>query len=208
MLQRGRWVHGVLFLAAVAAGALMLPPLGWPWYMLLPLVAYAGIVLVVPPLRRTAPPISAGRLGGAPLAYAAVLSVATTAVLVGFHVWARPDVTELATRLPLTAFGNVVLAGVCFSVLNAALEEVIFRCVLWEAVAETWSGGVALVVTAILFGFGHLGGYPPGPLGAALAGVYGLTLGTLRWWSGGLGLAFGCHVCADATIFGLLRRVW
>jgi hypothetical protein len=37
-----------------------------------------------------------------------------------------------------------------------------------------------------------------------MAGLYGLALGMLRWWAGGLALAVGCHVCADATIFGLV----
>ena len=60
---------------------------------------------------------------------------------------------------------------------------------------------VTLGVTAALFGLGHLHGYPPGPLGAVLAGLYGVALGLLRWWAGGLGLAVACHVSADATIF-------
>jgi membrane protease YdiL (CAAX protease family) len=184
--------------------ALLLPPLSWPWYLLLPLLAYATIAVSLPALRRTAPPLRAGRLSGAPLAFAIVLSVATSAVLVGYHRWACPDVTELAGQLPVAAFGNLVVAGVCFSVVNATLEELMFRGLLWGALADEWSSVVALVVTAVLFGVGHLRGYPPGPVGAVLAGVYGLALGLLRWWAGGLGLALACHICADATIFGLL----
>jgi membrane protease YdiL (CAAX protease family) len=122
----------------------------------------------------------------------------------GFHAWVRPEVKELAAGLPVAAFGNVLLAGVCFSVVNATLEEVVFRGVLWGAVADEWNSGVALAVTAVFFGLGHLHGYPPGPVGAVLAGVYGLALGILRWWTGGLALAVGSHACADATIFGLL----
>ena len=37
-----------------------------------------------------------------------------------------------------------------------------------------------------------------------LAGLFGLAMGLLRWWTGGLGLAIACHVCADATIFVIL----
>ena len=64
--------------------------------------------------------------------------------------------------------------------------------------------GVALGGTTVLFGLGHLHGYPPGPLGAVLAGLFGLALGLLRLRTGGLGLAIAVHVSADATIFGLL----
>jgi membrane protease YdiL (CAAX protease family) len=198
--------HGGLFLAAVFVVAVVLPPLAWPWYLLLPLLLYAVIVLALPGLRTTAPSIQAGRWGGAPLACAAILSLATTAVLVGFHFWVRPDVTELADQLPVSAFGNVLVAASCFSVVNAALEEIIFHGVLWGALVDEWNRGVALAVTSICFGLGHWHGYPPGPLGASLAGAYGLALGLLRWWTGGLALTVGCHVCADATIFLLL--VW
>ena len=32
-------------------------------------------------------------------------------------------------------FGNLLLAGICFSVVNAAIEELIFRGILWELVS-------------------------------------------------------------------------
>jgi membrane protease YdiL (CAAX protease family) len=196
--------HGAVFLLALGAVAVCLSPLHWPWYLLLPLLAYCGIVLAWPPLRRTAPRFALGRLWGWPLAAAAALSVTTSVVLVAFQRLAHPEVTDLAARMPVAAFGNVLLAGICFSVVNAVLEELIFRGLLWEVAAAEWSGGVALVATSAMFGLGHLHGYPPGPLGAVLAGVFGLMLGLLRWWTGGLGLAIAVHICADATIFGLL----
>jgi membrane protease YdiL (CAAX protease family) len=107
-------------------------------------------------------------------------------------------------KIPAAAFGHLVLAGVCFSIVNGILEELVFRGVLWEALAKEWNVAMALGVTAALFGLGHLHGYPPGPLGAILAGLYGVALGLLRWLAGGLGLAVACHVIADATIFSLL----
>ena len=103
-------------------------------------------------------------------------------------------------------FRNIIFAGVCFSVVNAAIEEMIFRGILWELASEEWNQATALGVTAVLFGVGHLEGYPPGPIGAVMAGLYGVTLGTLRWWTGGLGLASVCHVGADATIFCILAE--
>src|SRR5262249_53038538 len=83
-LKRGGAIHGGLFLATVCAAALVSPPLSWPWYLLLPLFAYGGIALLFAPLRRTAPVIGIGRVSGAPLLCAAILSAATTAVLVAF----------------------------------------------------------------------------------------------------------------------------
>jgi hypothetical protein len=37
-----------------------------------------------------------------------------------------------------------------------------------------------------------------------LAGGYGVALGLLRWWTGGLGVILACHVTADATIIAIL----
>lgn len=63
-----------------------------------------------------------------------------------------------------------------------------------------------MICTAFVFGIGHWQGYPPGVIGAVLAGYYGLALGLMRWWSGGLALDFACHVTADATIFVIVAR--
>jgi membrane protease YdiL (CAAX protease family) len=204
VLKQDGAVHGVIFLAAVGAIAIVLPHPSWPWRLLLPLLAYGAIVMAWPRLRRTVPRPAVGRLGGRPLAAAVALGIVTTAVLMAFQAIERPDSSALAARLPVAAFGNLLLAGVCFSAANAALEELVFRYVLWEVAAAEWNVGVALGGTTVLFGLGHLHGYPPGPLGAVLAGLFGLALGLLRLWTGGLGLAIAVHVSADATIFGLL----
>jgi uncharacterized protein len=201
-LKRSAALHGTIFLTAICVVGLS--PLRWPWYFVLPLLAYAAIVRALPPLRRTAPRLNVGRLSGRPLAAAVALSVAASVGLLVFHVRAHPDVADLAAGLPVAVFGNLVIAGICFSVVNATLEEVIFRGVLWEVAAAEWNVGVALVATSILFAMGHLHGYPPGPIGVVLAGLFGFAVGLLRIWTGGLGLAIAVHVCADATIFTLL----
>jgi uncharacterized protein len=199
-------LHGTVFLAALGAVAILLSPLRWPWYLVLPLLAYAGIVLAIPPLRRTVPRLALGRWTGWPVAAAVALGAATSVGLVTFQTLAHPDLADLAAAMPVAALGNLLLAGLCFSVVNAVSEELIFRGLLWEVAAAEWNGGVALAATSALFGLGHLHGYPPGPLGAVLAGSFGLALGLLRWWTGGLALAIAVHVCADATIFALLCR--
>jgi membrane protease YdiL (CAAX protease family) len=196
--------HGGLFLAALGAVGLGWPDLSWPWYLLFPLLLYAGITIVLPRLRRTAPRLRVGRLGGAPLACAVILSSIVAGFLVGYHKIVDPNVRDLADRLPVAMFGSVICAGVCFSVVNALLEELMFRGILWEVVAGEWNAPLALGVTAVLFGVGHYHGYPPGLVGAILAGIYGVALGLLRWTTGGLGLAVACHISADATIFSLL----
>jgi CAAX protease family protein len=189
-------IHGLLFLALFVMAAFGPTPLVWP-----SIITYGVVVLTIPALRRTLPELAVGDVGLAPSACAVALAVIATGVLFAFHAIVRPDVTELVGRLPFDVIPNLVLACIVFSIANAALEEIAFRGLLWGAIANEWNAGVALVATTILFGIGHYDGYPPGLLGAALAGLYGLTLGLLRWWVGGLFLPIACHICADATIF-------
>ena len=195
---------GAVFLTALIALRFGLPPQSWPWYLVLPLLGYSVIVFAWPRLRQTAPRLRVGNTSGWPLAVAVAFSSATSVALVGFQKLMHPNVGDLADKLPLNTFDNLLAAAICFSLVNATLEELIFHGLLWEFVAAEWNSSVALVGTTVLFGFGHLHGYPPGPLGAVLAGVFGLALGLLRWWTGGLGLAIAVHFCADATIFGLI----
>jgi membrane protease YdiL (CAAX protease family) len=198
-------LHCGVFFAFFAATMLAMPTIGWPWYFFAPLSAYA-FMLIVPALRRSMPRLAIGRVDGAPLGFAFLIAIGASAVLIGFDVLLRPDVQPLAAKVPLKLGGSVVLAGIVFAVTNAVCEELVFRWLLWQAIVEEWNLATALVVSAGFFGLAHLQGYPPGPLGAVLAGVYGLSLGILRWWTAGLGLAFACHVVADATIFVILAR--
>jgi CAAX protease family protein len=195
-------LHGALFLAALIGVRFGLPPQPWPWYLLLPLFAYALVMLAWPRLRRSAPRVAVGRMTGWPLAVAAGLGIATSVALLIFDRFAHPDVADLRAKLPSSE--NLLVAGICFSVVNATLEELIFHGLLWEFIVAEWNGWVALIGTTVVFGLGHVNGYPPGPIGAVLAGAFGLALGILRWWTGGLGLVIAVHICADATIFGLI----
>jgi membrane protease YdiL (CAAX protease family) len=195
-------LHGAVFLAALCAVRFGLPPQPWPWYLLLPLFAYALVVLAWPRLRRSAPRLAVGRMTGWPLVAAVGLAIATSAALMIFDRFAHPDVAHRREKLPLSE--NLLIGAVWFSLVNATLEELIFHGLLWEFIAAEWNSCVALIGTTVVFGLGHINGYPPGPLGAVLAGVFGLALGLLRWWTGGLGLAIAFHICADATIFALI----
>ncbi len=203
-------LHGAILLAAMCGVALL--PLGWPWRLLLPMLVYFAVVLTVPLLRKTMPPLTVGQLGGTPLAAAIGLSLITTFVLLVYQFAVRPDASTVSASLPHSVFGSVLIAWIGFSVINATLEEVAFRGILFGAAANAWNVTTALLVTSVLFAVGHLGGYPPGLKGVLLAGFYGLALGYLRLWAGGLALPILCHICADATVFvilsGLLVPGW
>ena len=127
-------------------------------------------------------------------------------MLIAFHFLKHPDVGAYAGLLPVSALGGVLAAGVLFSIFNALFEEIVFRGVLFDAVESQWGAWVAVAATAFLFGFGHKHGYPSGQSGMVLAGIYGLGIGWLRVFTGGIGLPVIAHIAADATIFTLVAR--
>ena len=95
-------------------------------------------------------------------------------------------------------------AGIGFSLLNAAVEEAIFRGVLQTALERVSGPGVAIVVQAVAFGVLHVVGVPTGVVGALMAGGWGVLLGLMRWRTQGLLAPYVAHVAADGTIFCML----
>jgi membrane protease YdiL (CAAX protease family) len=162
--------------------------------------------MVVPPLRASFRPWSLGRFTTSTIAATVTIAVLSCAALVAFHLLTRPDVSAYGRFHPVSTLGGVIVLGVLFSFFNALLEELIFRGVLFDSIQSQWGSAVAVVATAFLFGYGHMRGYPSGALGALLAGIYGVCLGWLRVFSGGLGLPVLAHIAADATIFTMVAN--
>ena len=98
----------------------------------------------------------------------------------------------------------LVLGGAGFSLVNAAVEEAIFRGVLQTALERVSGPVVAVVVQAVAFGLLHIVGVPTGIIGALMAGTWGLLLGVMRWRTRGVLAPYLAHVAADATIFCML----
>jgi membrane protease YdiL (CAAX protease family) len=199
-----RFAHGVAFILLMAC-ALAVPVLrSWPWLWLAPFVAYFMLVVCVPRLRRSMGWLRAGRLSSASVAVTIAIMMLTVLALVLFHTTANPTMSSYRAAIPFDALGGVVMAGVIFSVVNATLEELVFRGVLFDALQSQWGTWGTVAGTALLFGLGHLHGYPSGLVGACLAALFGIALGALRLWTGGLALPIVAHMAADATIYGIL----
>jgi uncharacterized protein len=198
--------HGLALVTFMVVGASIPALRVWPLLWLAPVLAYGALVAIVPPFRNTAGPWRFGAVSKITTLAAVIFAIGACGVLLVFDVLAKPDVRHFGHFIPVTQLGGVVIAGVIFSVLNALLEEIIFRGVLFDAVESQCGVWGAVVGTAAMFGYGHMQGYPPGALGAVLAGVFGLCLGWLRVVAGGLGLPVLVHIVADATIFTLVAR--
>ncbi len=132
----------------------------------------------------------------------------TAGVLVAWAYLVKPDLTIYADMIPGKGLGIVLAAAIFFSVFNAIAEEVVFRGVLWQALADTGlASGAVLIIQALAFGIMHFGGVPSGVAGMALATIYGLALGGIRYLSGGLLMPVVVHIFADMMIFLIVSRL-
>ena len=125
-----------------------------------------------------------------------------------FLLWfklARPDVKWEAGLIPSWSPGRLVLLGLGFALFNAAVEEMIWRGVIFDALERTGLPTAPVVLMqAVSFGIVHLHGFPSGSLGILLASVYGAILGLLRAPTRGLLVPFVTHAVTDSSIFGIL----
>jgi membrane protease YdiL (CAAX protease family) len=201
-----RVVNGLVFVLLMV-GAMSIPPFRrWPWIWSAPLSGYFLMAVLIPRLRSSMTWLRLGKVSGASIAATLGIMVMTSVALVAFNRVAKADPSSYRVVPSFEMFGGVIVWGVVFTVVNATLEELVFRGVLFDAVRSQWNVWVTVVGTSLLFGLGHLHGYPPGLWGACLAVAFGFAVGVLRVWTGGLGLPIVAHMGADATIYCILVR--
>ena len=123
----------------------------------------------------------------------------------GLVVHPRADVKWQADLIPTWSPGRLVLLAVGFALFNAAMEEMIWRGVVFHALERTGLPTVPVVlIQALSFGVAHLHGFPSGSVGILLASAYGAILGVLRSQTRGLLVPFVTHAATDFFIFEIL----
>jgi len=130
--------------------------------------------------------------------------ISSTALVLWF-VLLEPDYSDMLRTLFPKLPAALLFAGVVvFAMMNAALEEFMYRGVAMGALDATLGAGtVPVLLQAAVFGIVHIGGFPRGAVGVALATIYGLMMGVLRRRSAGMLAPWIAHVCTDVSI-GLL----
>lgn len=94
----------------------------------------------------------------------------------------------------------VLVAGAGFALVNAAVEEAIFRGVLQTSLQPLIGPTAAVLVQAAAFGLLHVVGIPTGLVGALMAGSWGVLLGVMRHRTQGILAPYLAHIAADLTI--------
>ena len=179
----------------------------WPLNKVAPLLVYGFLVALVPNLRRSVYWMQVGRFGADIRLLVLLVVVFSIAALVGWNVICKPDLAPSRANIPEMPLWLAPLAGVAFSLANAAVEEAIFRGVFLQALDTSIGPGIiSLAIQAVLFGWMHYSevGFPKGLLGVAMASVYGLLLGYVRYRARGMLAVWLAHTGTDIAVFAIV----
>jgi uncharacterized protein len=182
----------------------------WPIPPILASAAYLVVVKRVPAFGGVPPWFERGRLDlSAWLLIGASILVSSTALVLWFVVF-KPNYSAVLRTFfvelpPVLLFVGIVL----FAMTNAALEEFMYRGVAMGALDATFgAGALSVSLQGVVFGLVHIGGFPRGAVGVALATIYGFMMGAVRRRSGGLLAPWIAHVCTDVAIGSILLRTF
>lgn len=197
---------GITFIATIGAFALPWQVAWWPLPGLVGVAVYVAAGQV--PAMRGGREVGwrRGRLGRMEVAaITGIGAIAATALLI--YQWLAPSTFGFgATLLNQLPAWSPPLAGVAFVAGNAAVEELLFRGVIFAHLTGALGTWPALLLQAAGFGALNLHGYPQGLVGVALTAGYGLLLGLLRLRSRGLLACWLAHALADAVIFAFIAQ--
>jgi membrane protease YdiL (CAAX protease family) len=176
----------------------------WPLYKVTPLIVYGVVVGMSPHLRKSVLWIRPGRLGVDIWVLVALLALISSGAPMAWRAVGRPDLGPCRANIPAMPLWLLPFAGVAFALINSAVEEAIFRGILLQALDSAVGAGIiSLVIQAVFFGWMHYSevGCPKGLSGVAMAAVYGLLLGFLRYRSRGMLAPWLAHAGTDIAVF-------
>jgi membrane protease YdiL (CAAX protease family) len=137
----------------------------------------------------------------------AVIAV-SSAAMISWYLLFDPEIEVFTRYFPDVELSKLLVGGVVFAVVNATVEEVVYRGILWGGLEELFDNVyTVIIIQAVFFGAIHYWGIPNGILGAVMATVYGLFLGVIRSRAGGLMMPILVHIFADMTIFLILLNI-
>jgi len=177
----------------------------WPLPIALALVSVLIIGKLLEFTRGEFDWIKRGDFGRRQIAIIAVVAAVSGISLVAWCVTVRPDISDLAGRVPRLHPILLIVTGLLFSLINAVCEEFIWRGIIFNALERTFlpSAG-ALFLQALSFGAAHVHGFPRGASGIVLASIFGYIMGCVRQQAKGLAAPIAAHFFADVVIYSIL----
>jgi hypothetical protein len=177
-----------------------------PVVLALGLLGYAGVVRGVPWLRGTATWARWGSFDARVCLLSTGAWLVAAVALLSWYLLLQPNITNIVKAyVPALPLGLLMVGGLIFAMLNAAVEEAAYRGVFLHALDRSLGPGfAALLLQAVAFGAIHIRGFPRGWLGVGLASIFGLFMGVIRRCAGGMFAPWIAHVFTDVVIAGIV----
>jgi membrane protease YdiL (CAAX protease family) len=199
--------HAVLLTALLLIPGALIPMFRvWPLSFLGPLVLYGGAVWAIPPLRHSIGWVRRGTIDRNVTLLIMATVLVSSLSLVGWVLWIKPDINAYLAMVPVLPLWVYPFEGLGFALVNAAMEEIVFRGIFMEAVDSALGAGYgSLCIQAVPFAALHyLAGFPNGLSGLVMTFAYGVMLGAIRRMSRGMLAPLATHMAADMTIFSIV----
>jgi len=167
---------------------------------------YLYFAVLIVPLRRSLDWVRPGKLDRVAAILAVVVVALSAGGLIGWVHFAKPPMGGYARTLPNLSPRLLAVYMGGFAIINALIEEIIWRGVMMTALDTAFGAGLfSVLIQAVSFGLAHYrGGFPSGWIGALLAGLFGLAMGLLRRRTKGLLTSWCVHSAADLVVIGLI----
>lgn len=192
------WRGGHVGVVGVLCALLGIGAATAPMWQLAMAVAVAGTLVI----HRRWP--SGWARGQFPVWPTVIAAAVTPGALIGWFLVFRPNPRALLGPLAELPPWALIVGAIGFVVVNALLEEAIWRGVLQVELEPLVGPWAAVALQAVSFGVQHAHGFPRGWVGVGLVIPWALILGALRRYSGGLLAPLAAHAVADAVIAGIL----
>jgi membrane protease YdiL (CAAX protease family) len=171
----------------------------------IPILIYLTLVFAYKPFRKKVNYLRFGNLYPRTIYLMILLVFISSIALLLWTFLLKPDLTVFLEKIPDWGTGLVLLGGIGFAIINSLAEEFIFRGVMWDGLLLTISNiKIVILLQAFIFGVWHYHGFPGGFLGSSMVFIWGIFLGVIRYWSGGMFAPVLAHFFADITIFIIL----
>ncbi len=201
-------VHCGLFFALMSVSGIALRWLRLPefWLIfLLPLMAATLIALPFSVTRRALRWIRIGTIDRYSWVLFGITSMLSVAALLMWAYWTDNIGVGVQNMQAFLQYPLWLMIGVVvpiFALVNAALEEAVYRGILQEGLAHVLTNTpLVVVLQASAFAAAHFAaGFPNGALGYAMVLTWGTMLGYLRVRTRGLFIPYLAHVIADLVI--------
>lgn len=173
------------------------------------IVLYLLVIAMFPRLRGDSGWFCRGEFGRTVVLLCLGTAAVSGLVLIAWFMLTKPGIADLIRRfVPKAPLPVLVVGGLLFAMVNAAVEEMMYRgAVVGGLVESKVPTSILLPLQAVAFGTIHIGGFPRGWLGVALATVYGFLLGVIRLRSRGLLAPWAGHVLTDLVIVAIVFSI-